>query len=167
MRPVIARYRVSPFISQKSRTKLTFLLMLTFRLSLQDSEINVYVLGLVAYGAENIIPAIELAASESNELYGPRVSFNYSVYGTRKSGDFCDGYTAVISDYLGEFYYRKLKTNKRDHFIFLPTGMSSLRSMIYSIISFNFFIPHLRMQCGNCIHIGIIARYLVKPRKNA
>ncbi|OQV22854.1 putative Atrial natriuretic peptide receptor 1 [Hypsibius exemplaris] len=80
-----------------------------------------FVLGLVAYSAETIIPAIELAARESNQLYGSQVTFNHSVIGNPKSGDFCDQFQEAMTSQLAEFYYRR---RSRSYFLLLPTGCS-------------------------------------------
>lgn len=70
---------------------------------------NVFVLGLVTYGADILIPALDIALKESNQLYAPYITLNLTFYGRQTSGStcYCDFDDEIIR-LLGEIYYRKL-----------------------------------------------------------
>ncbi|OQV16939.1 hypothetical protein BV898_08945 [Hypsibius exemplaris] len=87
------------------------------------SDLSVLVVGLVGYSAETLFPAIELAAKEANQLYGPHVTFNYTVLGDRTSGGHCHQFQELVLSQLAEFYYQQRKNGT--HLLLLPTGCSA------------------------------------------
>ncbi|OQV17219.1 hypothetical protein BV898_08617 [Hypsibius exemplaris] len=87
------------------------------------NNVNISILSLVAYGAENIIPALQVAAKDSNDVYAPFLHFHQTIHGRRKGGDYCESFTAAISQYLGKFYYTE--RSAKSYLLILPTGCSS------------------------------------------
>ncbi|OQV26140.1 hypothetical protein BV898_00262 [Hypsibius exemplaris] len=83
---------------------------------------TVHVVATVAYSAETVMPAVQLAARDSNRLYGRDLWFNLSIYGRRDPGAYGTDLEMTIADYLAGFYYRGKDTAAYP--IFLPTGHS-------------------------------------------
>jgi hypothetical protein len=98
-------------------------ILLTFISFHCNAQITVNVVALVAYSAETIMPAINLAAEDSNKVYGPELYFNRSIFGNVNPGDFGSAMQSGVSNYLADLYYKQRLSSS--YIVFLPTGKHS------------------------------------------